>query len=337
MTTFSPTPIEIPDLPPAQFPWESPQPDMPQEPMKVLPVIVHGATYVWDDVYQWGKSTLENLLGFGGQAASVTFQDVQNIVEVAMSVQQTIVANFVAQLENWVNDGVAHLQEAIVGLGQYTLTELLKVYDSLIGLSQAMVSALQQEVAALQQQIAQVEQNLTNILEMTVSNLENWVRTDIALPIMQALQELDLKTQMEMQSILAQAETYADGLLNAKLATLLPAIAALQQAVQKLQTESDECTQPMCDTMGPKTDLGKALKALEGLLGVLAGFAVAGLTEADLERLANMLATGITTPAEDLLSGFVARGETVGHAASAVIADIGNVGDDLLHELGAVF
>lgn len=59
------------------------------------------------------------------------------------------------------------------------------------------------------------------------------------------------------------------------LKPITEALAALKAQVGKLQTENDECTQPMCEMVGPKSDWGKLLKrfapkAIFALLALLA-------------------------------------------------------------------
>lgn len=61
----------------------------------------------------------------------------------------------------------------------------------------------------------------------------------------------------------------------AHVAPITKALSQLQKQVNNLQTENDECTEPMCDVVGPKSDWGKLLKrfapkAIFALLAVLA-------------------------------------------------------------------
>jgi len=162
-----------------------------------------------------------------------------------------------------------------------------------------------------------------------------WVVQDIYTPLTQIISVVDTQLQQADQKILQEAKDYADQVSLQRVLTLLPTIAAIQQSIRALQTFNDECGEPMCETMGPKTDLGKLLKNLAGLLGLLAGFAVAGLTEHDLEQMAEQLAANAFTPAETLFGRFVQSGETVGGAAASLVDDIGAAGTDLLRELGA--
>ena len=106
-----------------------------------------------------------------------------------------------------------------------------------------------------------------------------------------AIGDLGNQVQTDMQQVLAQAEQYADDAIDAKLGPVLLTLAALATQIRNITSWIDDCGEPMCDTMGPKTGLGKWLKALEGLLGLLAGFTLAELTEHQLEHYATVFAS----------------------------------------------
>ena len=79
-----------------------------------------------------------------------------------------------------------------------------------------------------------------------------------------------LRAEIMAATAAATAATVA-----AHLRPITQALSALQSQVGKLQTENDECTQPMCETLGPKTDWGKLLKrfapkAIFALLALIA-------------------------------------------------------------------
>lgn len=123
-----------------------------------------------------------------------------------------------------------------------------------------------------------------------VSGMEAWTTSHVAAPL--------LKT---IDTVHAQTLTQAGNLVSADhaniLKELLPSIAgilATQTAMQKImaaqQTEIDTCLQPMCDTMGPNTELGKGLSLLKGIkwLAILA--ALEAMDVKTLEALANTVA-----------------------------------------------
>ena len=66
--------------------------------------------------------------------------------------------------------------------------------------------------------------------------------------------------------------------IAAHLKPITSALSALKSQVDKLQTENDECTEPMCETVGPKSDWGKLLKKYAPA-AILALIAAAILTD----------------------------------------------------------
>lgn len=124
----------------------------------------------------------------------------------------------------------------------------------------------------------------------TIQGLETWTKTQVAQPLLKAIG--DTHAQITNETTLRLKATH-----NEILAEVLPTIAAVvatqtaMQTVQnKLTAESTECVQPMCETMGPNTELGKGLKLLKGIkwLAILA--ALEAMDVHTLEALANTVA-----------------------------------------------
>lgn len=83
-------------------------------------------------------------------------------------------------------------------------------------------------------------------------------------------------------------------------------ILPVASAVSALQQFKDECAQPMCETMGPKTDLGKALKALNTAATAALLLQLASMSRGDIENLIESItgrAGGILDVLGDLFVG----------------------------------
>lgn len=124
----------------------------------------------------------------------------------------------------------------------------------------------------------------------TIQGVETWTRNQVAQPLLKAIG--DTHTQITNETTSRLKATH-----NEILTEILPAIAAVtatqvaQQAItNRLTAESTECVQPMCETMGPNTELGKGLSLLKGIkwLAILA--ALEAMDVHTLERLANTVA-----------------------------------------------
>lgn len=103
--------------------------------------------------------------------------------------------------------------------------------------------------------------NIANGDKATLQAANAWSLTHVAKPIEDA-QAQDRKTFLQgLAKEHADAQAYTDLKIAAALAPVTAALAVMQRQMNALQTENDTCVQPMCETMGPNTDLGKLLKA----------------------------------------------------------------------------
>lgn len=137
---------------------------------------------------------------------------------------------------------------------------------------------------------ANVVKLMNAVNAQTITGMETWTRQQVAQPLLKAIG--DQRTQITNETTLRLQATH-DKILQ----EVLPAIAAvtlaqaqMQPVLTKLTAESTECVQPMCDTMGPKTELGKGLSLLKGIkwLAILA--ALEAMDVKTLEALANTVA-----------------------------------------------
>lgn len=91
-----------------------------------------------------------------------------------------------------------------------------------------------------------------------IAALQEWTITHIAQPLSDRLDTVQVQVEQ------ARQVAHTNGLHIDSLATTVGASVALlhqmEPELQRLATESEECTQPMCDTVGPKSDWGKLLK-----------------------------------------------------------------------------
>lgn len=126
--------------------------------------------------------------------------------------------------------------------------------------------------------------------DKVVRDLQDWTRTEIAWPIVQEIANVHKITQAET----AHSIAVDHGKIIAELAPAIAAIAFTQTAMQRqlngLQTESDTCVQPMCETQGPNSPLGRLFNSLKAVkwLAILAALETTDIKT--LEKLANTVA-----------------------------------------------
>lgn len=156
-----------------------------------------------------------------------------------------------------------------------------------------LVHLLQAEAFAQSYTDAHLRKLLQDVVSLdlrTASNVERWVQTDIASPILREIGRVDAKVGAIAGSLGALIEAEATRIVNARTAALAAALAALGVSVASIAAEIEQCVQPMCESFGPKTDLGRLFK----LLSVLKWTAILAALETtnvhDLERLAATVA-----------------------------------------------
>lgn len=119
-----------------------------------------------------------------------------------------------------------------------------------------------------------------------IQNVETWVRTDVANPVLREIAKVDGKIDSLSDSLGRLIKTAADEIVGAKIAGILATLAALGTTVAGLTAEMAECVEPMCETMGPRTDLGKLLSKLSVLKWAAILAALEATSVKDLEHLA---------------------------------------------------
>lgn len=79
-------------------------------------------------------------------------------------------------------------------------------------------------------------------------------------PLQRQITGLQAQIEQLQRSTAAHMEAVAKAVVAAALAPVAAHVATLAGQVSKIQTETTECTEPMCEVVGPKSDWGKLLK-----------------------------------------------------------------------------
>ncbi len=179
----------------------------------------------------------------------------------------------------------------------------------------------QYAIPGLQSQIDAVWADLVNRIKFTAAYERAWVIDNVATPLLIELGKVQPKIDTAVAHEHVESQAYTDAAVAALGVNVLRGIAPLIQTVNALKTESETCTKPMCETMGPGTNLGNFLKGLS-LLADAALFAE--LANLDEQRLADLLAAigqRAAALASEFESGFVQGGETLGGLVTNAIAN----------------
>jgi hypothetical protein len=191
-----------------------------------------------------------------------------------------------------------------------------QVHDQQITALQNVVNYLVGTVVpAVESQITHTQQLALQYALDAEQAAQSWTQTNVLVPLIESigqlktdlLQVIDLKAQESHQ--ISQQQ------VNSLRAELMPAIAAAAAAAAANKTWIDDCGEPMCQSMGPKTDLGKLLKALKvaewaAVLAELAALNEHGL-EGALQEIENQVSGIVNTFRDLFIGGGAGLGSTI--------------------------
>lgn len=282
------------------------------------PVQGDGPGADWDTYYNWieHKATklrndVENAVGKIGPFIT---NEIQGYIGYTLQAIGTFINNLHLEItqdwESWFNYALA--QERVLG---DELDHIADVTGSLVGdnyeLREVILPALLQRLAELDQQIKVAE------LE-SEANQQRWAEDNIYLPLYDQIQLHAIEQRQYTDDVATVLHVDTTQQVHDEQQQRIAALLLLAQQVNRLQVEQDECTQPMCDVMGPKTDLGKFLKALQFAAGAATLAELAALDKDGIESLLRglqHLASGVIDDIGAIFTG----GETVGEAIGGII------------------
>ncbi|HET9247707.1 MAG TPA: hypothetical protein VFO15_18025 [Xanthobacteraceae bacterium] len=284
-----------------------------------MPYVVHGAEAAWSDVASWVSDRWHNLLSIGASVATVTFSDVQNIVDVAIHTEQTAWASFVSTLESWINVTTSFLEDAINAAEGFTLSVAIDVWMELQTDVQALFNAIVGEVYGIDQALARQWWDTVQAIDNAEANLKSWAIDNIYNPLLQDVWRAIELEQTDIANVERWFQTELDNLNLRELPGILAKLGVIAAAITAVQSWVDDCGEPMCEQMGPKTDWSKLLKVLNvaGMLALLTS--VGALTEPQLEQLAATVAQLGADPAAAFVDAFVTEGDTLATAIADTV------------------
>lgn len=289
---------DVSTLPPLQLQWV-PVADAPVE------YSGSGAQPNWNDVYTYTSreihanvSDLPIGQAINGQAA-LHVADVtagETIKSVSGFLNQTV--GLIAEVHQSVSQ---QLDQLSVNIGAISA-----INDARFARIEGTVSAiLAYAIPSLQAQITHLRHDLPLYVEYAALSERQWTIAHVLQPLQQQItaNRVQAKTYTDAKSAhVLDAATHA---VTQEAAVRAAETAALGLAVKKLTDFVDKCGEPMCQTMGPNTPLGKLLKAL-GSLATLAAIAdLLSLTFPELEaRLSEAIqhVVGLVTSFEGYFS-----------------------------------
>lgn len=307
---------------------------IPAHPPTDLHIPRVGDDYTWGDVNDFAKNAVDDvwhgITGLFGSAKDA----VQTVEHAVLATTTQVIATFAELAIDYTITLYTHAEFDIADAKLWALD---------------IISGIESQIGWIGDEIAGIDGELTGILDGLVGIIDyvvlqavpgilgeagRWAIDNIYNPLDTDIRTLEDRVDRTITGAVADVEAYARDLVDSEALRRAAAIGAVAVTVAGILDWVAECGEPTCEFVGPNTKLGKLLKGLEALLGVLAGAELATLTEADLEHLAGILADVGGTGAQHVLSGFVEGGETIGTAGRDLLGDITDAGAAVLRELG---
>lgn len=306
----------VPDL-------EIDTPDYMPQPDQKIPLEGLGTRISWTDIYHVAQKGYDFYFGSHPSISLASPEWVQQQIHAAIGEMGKAYSSFLAQSSTApvalarILDGTVTNIESNMLHDYRDLSQRLDAHDVGFAFIHDYI------VPELKAEIAQARAEGYAEALQAQKNAQEWARDNIFAPLQYELgtikpaidQGVAKAEQVAHNDALAQVTKYA--------AEVGAALGPIKSAVQALQTESEDCVQPMCETMGPKTNLGKFLKGLQlaadaALLADLAGAKESDIADA-IRRIASAAAALIGTFERDFLAGGSTLAGTITDELSNII------------------
>jgi hypothetical protein len=258
----------------------------------VLHFIGEGEHAVWNDVWGFIKHTATKTVPDIISIEEHVAQFVSNKIEswVGASLQAT--ASFVNDLADY----TAATGAAIIGDVAYIWTSLQHAIDYLDGAVYAILADVvgidNIVIPGLESEIKRLGIDVWNLVGHAVDGVESWAIDNIRDPLTAEIEREIASVRTDVWNLTGAWVDELTSQINAERLARLAALGAVAAAVAEATTWINDCGEPMCQQLGPKTDLGKFLKGLKVAewLAILAY--LASLDEAKIESLLRTVAAG---------------------------------------------
>lgn len=236
--------------------------------------------------------TIKSLSGFINQATAATAQ-----VETDLRAELDAMSANIGALQA-INDGRMTELEAIVNL------------------------IVHEAIPSLQAQILRLRHDVPLYVEYAALANRQWTIDHIFDPLEQRI-NVTARTQKVYTDTAARAVTqHATHLVNTETLARIAAVAGVATAVKVATDFVDRCGEPMCQTMGPTTPLGKLFKALNLVADAALLAAILGMNEQQLADAVSAMVGKFATIVGDFEGFFAPGGETLAHVFASLVGSV---------------
>lgn len=286
-------------------------PDWAPAPDPPIPFGPLGAPVHWSDVFDYVVNHIPVLPSGTPIANPATMADVQNYVNSAIGEAIKGMSGFLDQNAAMTVQAASLLEAAITNAASVETFDFKTLSQRIDAVEAHNLFIDQFVVPDLN---AKIEHGIAQAFAFSLAAQQNaidWGLHNIFTPLYDEL----LKVQPAINAGVSQAESVAHNALHnseiAQAVKFAAEVAPVAAAVKAVQSFVDECGQPMCDTMGPKTDLGKLLKGLKVALAAGLLTEIATAKESDVAGAITRVASHVATIISTFESSFMTGGKTL--------------------------
>lgn len=290
----------------------TPEPDPPVH----FPGI--GARAHWADVFNWVKDGYNFVFSGGTPIDTVTMQQVQQAIDAATGQVVKAFSGFIDQGAAMTVQAASLLEDAITNTSNVETFDFSQLSQRIDGIEATLNFMSDYVVPDLEAKITHAEAFAYSTALAAQQNAEAWARENIFDPVYTEL----LKVQPAIDASIAANNPVltasAQSKVNALHDLLTPTITAAAAAAASATNWIDDCGEPMCQTQGPKTDLGKFLKALKVAEWAALIAEIASLRADGLEGLLSDVEGWAKTAISEFQSAFLTGGQTLGDTITGI-------------------
>lgn len=225
---------------------------------------------------------------FGTPSDTVTHEELRLAVNLGVHTGLAATRQLFGSANGRLRVTTHRLVTAVNNIAHHVRTNKVIAHSEALAVDRHAVAMHQQSVAYTAGRVHDVGVASGAYTDQQVKALQQWTISHVAKP---------LSDRLDTQMSLIDQQRRAININNGDIAKVAGSVAALgllvhqlQPAINKLLTEAEQCTEPMCETVGPKSDWGKLLKKF-GPAAIWALLAeMAALHPDEVERVSESLA-----------------------------------------------
>lgn len=218
----------------------------------------------WDNFWIHAGANLNNWwhtsANFLFGAPSVTMHEVGQAINLSQHLTMRAVKQLYSRVTAKATAGITNLAR-VARFQQHEISQLARGHLALSKWTAShILGAIQAAEVYSNRQLNKYKTDVNNRLNVERLRAQQWATDHILRPVQTALSAVNDRVSMVQASIPTVAKAVALPLIATAVAPLTKTLTQHSARLKALEQEAKTCTEPMCETFGPKSDWGKLLK-----------------------------------------------------------------------------